>query len=207
MNPRNVLFAVTAVVGLVLDQATKWWVVHNLPEGTGEIVVIPGFFSIVHARNPGAAFGMLRDFEYRHWVFLAFTIVAGFVIADMFRKLKPNDGFMGAALGLVLSGAIGNAIDRVLYRFVTDFLRVYIDTPSVKQWLIATFGTYEWPSFNVADAALVVGIGMFVIHQLFLEKKEAPAPPTAGTRSADEEPTEPRAESKAEPTPDQPVAG
>lgn len=200
MNPRNLLFSATAAVGLILDQATKWWVMHNLPEGSGEIVVIPGFFSLVNARNPGAAFGLLRDFEYRHWVFVAFTVVAGVVIVDMFRKLKPSDAFMGAALGLVLSGAVGNAIDRVRYRLVTDFLRVYVDTPSIKQWMIATFGTNEWPSFNVADAALVVGIGMFVVHQLFLEKKETVSEPT---RSADEEPTEPKGGSR----PDQPVAG
>lgn len=175
---RDLVFLVTTVLGVIADQATKWWIVANVELGTGEIEVIPGFLSIVHAQNPGAAFGMLRSFEYRHYVFLVFTLIAAAVILDLFRKLPKTDWFMSLTLGLILSGAIGNAIDRVRQKVVTDFIRVYTDAPALKQWLIETFGTYEWPSFNVADAALVVGVAFFVLHHLFVgEPGEAePAP-------------------------------
>jgi len=186
VNRRNIIFAVVCVLGVLVDQATKWWVVQNIALGTGEIVVIDGFLSIVHAQNPGAAFGMFRDFEYRHLVFLAFTLVAVGVILDLFRKLPRDDWFMSTTMGLILSGAIGNAIDRTRMRYVTDFIRVYTDQPELKQWLIETVGTYEWPSFNIADANLVVGVLFFMIYQFFFDNsgevndqalEEAPAAP------------------------------
>jgi signal peptidase II len=176
VNRRNVLFVGVTVLGVLADQLSKWWVVHNIPaEGGRGITIVPHFLEIVHARNPGAAFGMLGDFEHRHWIFLVFTIIAGIVIVDMFRKLPPNEVYLSTALGLVLSGAIGNAIDRVRQHYVTDFIRVYTDLPALKGWLLDTFNTNEWPSFNVADSALVVGVAMFVIHQLFIEGRKKPA--------------------------------
>ncbi len=173
VNRRNVLFLLFSIVGIIADQASKQWIVANVPLQTGEIKIIPGFLSIVHAQNPGAAFGMLGDFAYRHWLFLAFTIVAGIVIVDMFRKLPTDDWLMSSALGLIMSGAVGNAIDRMRQQYVTDFIRVYTDHEGLAGWLRSTFGTNEWPSFNVADAALVVGVGLFIIHHLFFEEAEA----------------------------------
>ena len=169
----NLLFGGTALVFLVLDQISKFWIEANLTYRLDEIRVIPGWFSIVHAQNPGAAFGLLGDFGNRWLVFVVFTLVALYIVWDMWRKLKPSDVFMPIALGLVLSGALGNAFDRIRQQYVTDFLRVYTDHPTLKSWLVELFGTYEWPSFNVADIALVVGVGMFLIHGLFLEKKDA----------------------------------
>lgn len=175
MNRRNVVFATVTLLGLALDQATKLWIVANVQEGGQEIKVIPGLFSIVHRQNPGAAFGMFREWEYRHWLFIAFTAVAGVVIVDLFRRLPKTDRFMSATLGLILSGAVGNAIDRVHKQTVTDFLKVYTDIPSLQAWLVSTFGTNEWPSFNVADSALVVGVLMYLFHQLFLEERTGQA--------------------------------
>jgi signal peptidase II len=172
MGRRNVLFVVTTLVWLAMDQASKFWIEANLAYRIDEIQVIPGFFSIVHAQNPGAAFGLLGSFGNRHLVFAVFTVVALFIVADMFRKIARDATFMPIALGLVLSGALGNAIDRARQQYVTDFIRIYSDNPSIKSWLIDNFGTYEWPSFNIADTALVIGVCMFVIYSLFLEKKE-----------------------------------
>jgi signal peptidase II len=171
VNPRNVVFVSVTLVGLALDQITKWWVVANLRQDVEEISVIPGFFSLVHRQNPGAAFGLFREFEYRHWLFLVFTLIAAGVIVDLFRRLPPNDRFMSATLGLILSGALGNAIDRVAKQTVTDFLKVYTDLPSIAGWLQSNGLPNEWPSFNVADAALVVGVAMYLFHQLFLEDR------------------------------------
>lgn len=179
LSRRNSVFAGVAAVGLLLDQLTKLWIERNLAFGADEITVIPGFLSIVHARNPGAAFGMFGSSDYRLVVFGLFTVIAIGVVVDMFRKLPRTDWFMACALGLVLSGAIGNAIDRVRQQYVTDFIRVYTEQPTIKHWLIENFGTYEWPSFNIADSALVIGVGMFFLHWLFVERRAAAAPPAA----------------------------
>ncbi|MEZ4237976.1 MAG: signal peptidase II [Myxococcota bacterium] len=196
MNPRNIVFVSVAVLGLAFDQLSKWWVASTLQQDVDEITVIPGFFSIVHRQNPGAAFGMFRDFEYRHWLFLVFTLVAAAVIVDLFRRLPRNDKFMAATLGLILSGALGNAIDRVAKHTVTDFLKVYTDSPSLVGWLHGHGLPTEWPSFNVADSALVVGVAMYLFHQLFLEdrsgraseleEKPTPSPEPEGEASPDE---------------------
>ncbi len=110
---------------------------------------------------------------WRLTIFLGFTVIAIFVILDMFRRLPKDDVFMTTTLGLVLSGALGNAIDRIHQTTVTDFLRFYTDHPPLKEWLESHWPYMaEYPSFNVADSALVVGVGMFLFHYLFLEEKE-----------------------------------
>lgn len=182
MNPRNIIFGVVTVVCLMIDQLTKWWIMANVDQAGGEITVIPGLFSIVHRQNPGAAFGLFRNLgdDYRHWVFIGFAIIATVFIGNMLRRASPTDTVLGGLLGLILSGAFGNAADRLLNpdHTVTDFLKVYIDADPVKSWLISSFGTNEWPSFNVADAALVVGVIAYVIYETWFMKKEAaPAQP------------------------------
>lgn len=169
LSRKSLVFLAVSAVTVALDQVTKWWVYAHIDEGYGEIEVIPGLFSLVHAQNPGAAIGLLRDFEYRMWVFYAFTVIAVGIIVDLWRRLPRRDWFHSATLGLILAGAVGNAIDRVAKQTVTDFLRVYTEIPSIKAWLIDTFGTYEWPTFNVADSALVVGVAVFLGHYLFLD--------------------------------------
>ena len=172
MNRRNVLFVLVTVLGIIADQATKAWIVANVELYVGRIVIIPGFLDIVHAQNPGAAFGMLGTFQYRHVLFLIFTVIAGLVIFDLFRKLPANDWFMSTALGLILSGAVGNAIDRARQQYVTDFIRVYTENEAVIDLLQ---GVSEWPAFNVADSNLVVGVGMLIIHYLWFDDSRKPA--------------------------------
>jgi signal peptidase II len=161
VSRKNVWFAVVALVGIVLDQVTKFWVYWNLDYATESITVIPGFFDIVHAQNSGAAMGLLATFAYRRWVFLGFTVIAVGVILNMQHQLKARERFLPLVLGLIFSGAIGNAIDRVHKGTVTDFL-----------------------SFNVADSALVVGVALFVIHYLFLEEKPTEAAAAAPADAA-----------------------
>ena len=182
MNRRNVIFALVAVLGIALDQATKAWIMANIAVGTTGITVIPGFLSIVHAHNPGAAFGLFGGFAYRHQLFVLLTVVAVGVILDLVRKLPPTDRLMSASLGLIIAGAVGNVIDRLRFSYVVDFIRVYTDHPTLSRWLVDLVGTNEWPSFNVADSSLVVGVALFVIHHLAYERKAkaahaAPAQP------------------------------
>jgi len=173
------LFVTLALTLVGADQLTKWLVVRYIPYRTGEIVIVPGWFSLVHARNTGAAFGLMDDFQYRMYVFAAFTVVAVAVLAHMAWKLPEDDRFQTVALAMIASGAAGNAIDRVRQQYVTDFLRAYVDAAGPKAWLVAHVGTYEWPSFNVADSCIVVGLGLFVVYYLFFQRDEAvePEPP------------------------------
>lgn len=196
---KYVLFAVVTVVFTVLDQWSKIWIQNNVALYREEIPVIPGFFSIVHAENTGAAFGILNDSPYRMWVFAAFTVVALGVLLQMLWQLPKDDKLQNVALGLIMSGAVGNAIDRVHKQSVTDFLKVYTDNESASAWLVERFGTSQWPSFNIADAAIVVGLIFFLIHALFFETDEeetSAAPPKvtvdvdAVSEDADDAPTE-----------------
>ncbi|MBA2320552.1 MAG: signal peptidase II [Deltaproteobacteria bacterium] len=191
LNRRNGVFLLVTFLGVLLDQVTKGWVVQNIDLHSGAIEVIPGFFEIVHSQNPGAAMGLLRDNPYRHQLFLGFTIIAVVVILDLFRRLPRNDAFMATTLGLILSGAIGNGIDRVRQQYVTDFLRFFTENPGTKAWLGSYGLPAEYPSFNVADSALVVGVGMFLLHYMFLEEKEPEAPKIAPPQAPPETPASP----------------
>jgi signal peptidase II len=166
-------FSLWLVVGLVLDQASKAWVQHTLAydrsdEAAGlvrEIPVIDGWLSFVHAHNTGAAFSMM---EGMHYLFLVFTVVATLVVCDMLRRLPLSATFQGGVLGLLISGAWGNGIDRVRFGYVIDFVRVYTEKPEWREWLVDTFGTNTYPIFNVADAALLIGVGLFAIQSFMM---------------------------------------
>ena len=171
------IFAGVAVGMTILDQVTKIWVRNNLEERTDRIVVVEDFFNIVHAENPGAAFGFLNDSPYRMWVFGIFTIIALVVLFRMFLELPDDDRFQNIALGMIVSGAVGNAIDRVLYQSVTDMLDMYV----VRDTRTVAAGTLRHdPLADLADVAIVVGLIMFKIHALFLEQDATSRSRTAG---------------------------
>ena len=194
-----ILFTVIFVVGIILDQATKYWIWFNIPYtkglGSDSIDVIPGFFELVHTRNPGAAFGIMAGQMY---IFAIFTTVALAWIFVTIRTMHPEDKLQNVSLSLIASGAVGNGIDRMIHQEVIDFLRVYTthgctaenkglitlasgdvrvilkNCEGTTGWLYNTFGTAEWPSFNVADAAIVVGLGLYIVHGLFFDKDDDP---------------------------------
>ena len=170
MMLKHKIVAILTPLLVLVDQLTKIWVVQNLRYQRDEIEVIPGFLSIIHAQNPGAAMGMLVDFEHRMWVFLAFTVVAVAVLFNMLKQIGDDDRFQSVTIALILSGAVGNAIDRVHKQTVTDFIKVYTEYPPLKTWLVDTFRTSEWPTFNVADAAIVVGVALYLLHYLLFER-------------------------------------
>jgi len=190
VNRKYSLFAIVTLVFVILDQATKIWVVRNIDYRTEEITIIDGFLSFVHAQNTGAAGGFLNQYEYRMVIFGVFTVVAVGVLLHMLWELPKDDLFQTTALGLIMSGAVGNAIDRVDKQSVTDFVRVYTEHPKLKPWLLEQFGTYEWPSFNVADAAIVVGLIMFGIHYLFLQEDDPDVEPSPGELDPEDEQAE-----------------
>jgi signal peptidase II len=198
---KYILFGIIAVVFTVLDQISKIWIQQNVTLYREEIPVISGFLSIVHAENTGAAFGILNDSPYRMWVFAVFTLIALGVLFQMLWQLPNDDRLQTVALGLISSGAVGNAIDRVAKQSVTDFIKVYTDNESVSAFLVDKFGTSQWPSFNIADAAIVIGLGLFFVHFLFFEKDEEVEPNPADNPVGTDVPTPSTKATTPEPAP------
>jgi signal peptidase II len=156
------MFRFFAIILLVVgcDQLSKVWILQNfeLYEST---VIIPGLFNLTFLRNTGAAFGMFAGHAawWRQLFFIGVAGVALVVILVMQRRLGPQNPKYTVSLGFIGGGAIGNLIDRILYGSVVDFLDVYI-------------GSHHWPAFNVADSAICVGVGLFLLTQ-FLEDRKA----------------------------------
>jgi signal peptidase II len=152
LNKKYILFGVTTGLILILDQITKFYVDASMRLHES-IPVIQGFFSITYVRNPGAAFGFLADASplFRSIFFVAVTVLAIILVVHYIWKSRAEEPFLTFALSLVLSGAVGNLIDRVRLGEVIDFLDVYI-------------GSYHWPAFNVADSAISVGAVILFIE-------------------------------------------
>jgi len=172
---KYILFAVITVMSVLADQLSKLWVVQNLRYRIDEIDVIPGMLSFVHAQNRGAAFGIMQG---KMFIFAIFTLLALGVLGQMLWQLEEDDYFQNIALAMIASGAVGNAIDRGRQQYVTDFIRVYTENPDISAFFINNFGTNEWPSFNIADTTIVIGLLMFLFHFLFLEKNPNAEPAT-----------------------------
>ena len=136
------------------DQLTKWLVCRNVEIGTG-FAVIPGFFDIIHVRNTGAAFGILRGIPepVRTYFFLGITVVALAAVFFIFCKAGDRPWYFKAILSLVVAGALGNITDRFLLGEVVDFLSFYI-------------GRFRWPTFNLADTYISIGMAGLLVSVL-----------------------------------------
>ena len=158
-HARGFHLLVTVVV-LVLDRFSKWIVASRLNLHDG-ITVIPDFFRIVHVENPGAAFGLFAEssYEWRLTILILFSLLALVIVGVLLWKNSHMVNATGTALSLILGGALGNLWDRVIAGHVTDFLEFHV-------------GSYYWPSFNVADSAIVVGAVLLVADILFAKAPE-----------------------------------
>jgi signal peptidase II len=146
MNKKLIGFLLALVLSVGLDQATKAWARHSLkPIYPKTISVISGVWEFRYSENPGASFGLLRGVPGAKYIFFVVGAAALVVVGGYLRKARPEQLRLGAELGLLAGGAIGNVIDRAWLGKVTDFI-------------VWKAGSHEWPTFNVADAALVVGI-------------------------------------------------
>lgn len=148
-------FYIISVIVIGLDQLTKWLVVQYMDKYE-QIPIIEHFFSITSHRNTGAAWGILADQMMFFYIITAIVIVG---IVYYLHKYAKGNGLLATALCLILGGAIGNFIDRLFRKEVVDFLDFYI------------FG-YNYPIFNIADSALVVGVGLVIIATFLEEKKK-----------------------------------
>ncbi|MCK6528712.1 signal peptidase II [Myxococcota bacterium] len=174
MPVRYRIFLVVVSASLLLDQVTKAWFRDHWSIRERR-TVIPGFFDLVRAENPGAAWGMFRDSAYRIPFFVAVALVAFVVIIGYLRKLPDDQRVLATSFSLIFAGAAGNLVDRVRFQRVTDFLDFYVGAEPVRSWLIDTVGSNHWPVFNVADIAISVGVGLFALFVLIIEPRQARA--------------------------------
>ncbi len=152
MAKRLIIFFLISLGIVAADQITKWWVLSFIPLDEG-INAIPGLVNIVHARNPGAAFGIMSQHSSTfRWVFLVAVSVCALLIV-LWLVVSSQDLSPGLLIGysLFFGGAAGNLIDRTRFGEVIDFVDVFV-------------GQYHWPAFNVADSALCMGVGLFALY-------------------------------------------
>ena len=152
-----------ALFVVLLDRWTKRLVAAHIAMYT-HIQVIPGFFRITHTENTGAAFSLFAD-SPSHWktaMLISFSVLAMIVVSVLLWKQSRALTMTGIALSLILGGAVGNLWDRVASGRVVDFLLFYVKT-------------YQWPVFNLADSAIVVGASLLVLEIIFGQSKTTSA--------------------------------
>jgi signal peptidase II len=148
-----------AFLVVILDRWTKRLVAARIAMYR-HIQVIPGFFRLTHTENTGAAFSLFAD-SPSHWrtgLLIGFSVVAMVVVMVLLWKQEHPLNLTGVALSLILGGAVGNLWDRIASGRVVDFLLFY-------------YKQYQWPVFNLADSAIVVGAILLVIEILFCQPK------------------------------------
>jgi signal peptidase II len=140
-----------AVIVLLLDQLSKWSALSNLQMGAPE-PVLP-FLNWLLLFNPGAAFSFLAQGSgWQRWFFTILGLAASVYIIWMLHK-NQNDKLLCIALSLILGGALGNVLDRMMYGAVVDFIDVY-------------YGNWHWPAFNIADSAICIGAALIIWGEL-----------------------------------------
>jgi len=160
LKKKYIILATFSFFLIAIDQITKMYIHthYQLGESTP---LIPGFFNITYVRNFGAAFGFLSQSHpmFRELFFLSMPPVALIVILLILRSVADTDRWQIYALSSVFGGAIGNYVDRLRFRYVIDFLDFHL------------YDKYTWPAFNVADSAIVCGVGLLLL--LMLKEKNS----------------------------------
>ena len=161
-NPGSSRFFTWMVVALIIavvDQLTKLAIIEWIP--LYDRVPLNSFINLTHQKNTGAAFSFLADAGgWQRWFFVVLASGVSIVIAIWIWRIRNSgQAILSAGLALVLGGAVGNLIDRILLGHVTDFFQVW-------------FGNWAFPSFNVADAGISVGAALLIIDALFFSGKE-----------------------------------
>jgi signal peptidase II len=149
-----------AVVSVVLDQVSKYLADSNLSYAR-PVEILP-VFDLTLVYNKGAAFSFLSDAGgWQRWLFTAVSAVVTVVLIVWIKRIDRKQVLLAASLSLILGGAVGNLIDRVVFGYVIDFISVHWEE-------------YYFPAFNIADAAITVGTG-FMLLDVLLQSKNSPA--------------------------------
>jgi signal peptidase II len=161
MKPKYWVLTIVCFLILFVDQWTKY-VVEQKIALYQKVEVIHGFFNLVHVGNTGGAFGIFGGERggLGSLFFVAVSLVAIGSILFLFVRLKEDEKTLPLSLSLILSGAIGNLVDRFWHGEVVDFLDFYISS-------------YHWPAFNIADSAICVGIGLMAIALLVQDHRKS----------------------------------
>jgi signal peptidase II len=154
-NSARAIYLLIVLIVVLLDRWTKHLVAARIAP-YAHIQVIPGFFRLTHTENTGAAFSLFADSTapWKTALLIGFSVIALIVVTTLLWKNHHAQVATGVGLSLIMGGALGNLWDRLARGRVVDFLLVY-----VKQ--------YQWPVFNLADSAIVVGAGLLIIEILF----------------------------------------
>ena len=154
-NSARVFYLLIVLVVIVLDRWTKRLVARRISLYT-HIQIIPGFFRLTHTENTGAAFSMFADSPalWKTALLIGFAVVALVVVSVLLWKNHPSHAVSGVGLALIMGGALGNLWDRLASGRVVDFLLFYVRH-------------YQWPVFNLADSAIVVGAGLLIVEIVF----------------------------------------
>jgi signal peptidase II len=161
--------AYLAIAGgvFLIDQSTKAWAVRRLHLGN-DMPVIPGFLNFAYAENTGVAFSMLDDHgSTGRWGLSIVAMIAGALVIYFFWRTPRTDDRIMGALALLLAGIVGNVVDRMRLGFVVDFIDVQ-------------FGAWHYPTFNVADMAIVIGAGLLIIDMFLSKRRKAETGAVAG---------------------------
>ena len=161
MNRVPISWVILSLAVLAADRVTKS-LVERLTITGWRRTVIPGFFDLVHTRNSGIAFGLLADspLPWMRIALIALSLVAAVAMAWLLVAGRAGGQRSRAGIALILGGAAGNLLDRLMDGGVVDFILIY-------------FRGHEWPAFNVADSAIVVGAALVLLELLFARHPEA----------------------------------
>ncbi len=158
LSPRKIGAAV-ALLTLAVDQANKLWLIFVFGIASRQPVELTPFFDVVFAKNPGISYSLFSARTgVQRYVLLAVTLVATAFLALWLWRARSR--LVALALGLIVGGALGNAADRIAYGFVADFYHLHVKS-------------FSWYIFNLADAAIVVGVGLLIVDSLFSSEKPA----------------------------------
>ncbi len=160
MKRKYWVLLITCFLVLSLDQYTKYTVQKNLPLHR-RVEVIPGFFNLTHVRNTGGAFGIFGGRRGGTVFFVSVSIIAVGTLLFLLRKIGEDEKNLALSFSLVMVGATGNLIDRLVYGEVIDFLEFY-------------HSSFYWPAFNIADSAICIGIGLMAIEMMIRDHKKNP---------------------------------
>jgi signal peptidase II len=168
-------FAIAAAV-LALDQLTKI-LAHAYLRDASPVAIVPGLFNLSYSRNPGGLFGYFGDLgdPWRTLLLTLLPLVAIGLITVFIARSDLAHRTTRFGLGLILGGAVGNLIDRLFRGEVVDFFDVYASSQGLADWLVDKFSTAHWPTFNVADSAIVVGACLLILDMFRTQPGEIAA--------------------------------
>lgn len=174
-----VFLIVVTLINLVADLWSKHWAKSHFdavkPGGSRQVVVVEDMMNFIFAKNRGGAWGLLQDETeaLRRPFFLIVSVAAIVFIVSLYRKLQKGQTALKWGLPLVLGGALGNLVDRIRYGYVVDFIDIYGNLPEWVSSLGMRPGLRHWPTFNVADISICVGVALMAIDMF---TSRAPAP-------------------------------